>query len=235
MWEDRYNFIISARLTIMPYLHNAVFTQRSKVEKAYCNSLLKKEPEKKGVVKNMIFQEKRITLKNQKECILKSPDEKDALELLQHLKTTSDETNHMLRYSEEITMTEEEEKKFLQEQSTSENKIMIAAYIDGKLVGNAGIGPVHPFIRTRHRASFGISIQREYWQWGIGSAILKEIIESAKLIGYEQIELSVVAENERGITLYEKFGFQKCGTLGKAHRYKDGTYSDEYTMVLYLL
>ena len=39
---------------------------------------------------------------------------------------------------------------------------------------------------------------------GVGSIILQAIIESAKQVGYDQIELEVVEENERAHQLYKK-------------------------------
>lgn len=49
-----------------------------------------------------------------------------------------------------------------------------------------------------------------------------------------QIELNVVADNKRAITMYESFGFRVAGTIPKAMKYKDGTFADELFMVLVL-
>ena len=39
---------------------------------------------------------------------------------------------------------------------------------------------------------------------------------------YEQLELEVVAENERAIALYNKFGFELYGTRENTFKYRDG-------------
>ena len=137
----------------------------------------------------------------------------------------------MARYPEEITMSIEAEKKFLADQQIDPKSIMIAAVIDGKIVANAGICCVQNNIKFLHRSLFGISIQRECWNIGIGSSILTELILWAKKANYEQIELEVLCENERAIALYKRFGFEIYGTREKSFKYKDGTYSSEYLML----
>ena len=179
----------------------------------------------------MIFNEKTIILKNCKECILKSPTEDDALDILNHIKQTSAETNNMLRYDDEVTMTENDERKFLKSIIESKDSIMISAIVDGKTVGNAGLSPVAPFKKCKHRCEFGISIKKDYWNCGIGSMLIDEIVNSARKAGYEQIELTVVAENQRAKLLYEKKGFEEFGKLKNFFKYTNQTYSDGIYMV----
>ena len=65
--------------------------------------------------------------------------------------------------------------------------------------------------KVRHRAEFGISIDKAYWGLGIGRALTKACIECAKAAGYAQLELGVVAENERAVSLYKSEGFTEYG------------------------
>ena len=57
----------------------------------------------------------------------------------------------------------------------------------------------------------GISIDRAYWGLGIGTALTKACIECAQKAGYEQLELTVVAENMAAISIYKKAGFVEFG------------------------
>lgn len=179
----------------------------------------------------MIFNERIINLKSGIECILKSPTEDDALEIINHIKQTSAETNNMLRYDSEVKMTENDERKFLKSTIESKYSIMIAAIVDGKIVGNAGLSPVAPYKKCKHRCEFGISIKKYYWDYGIGSVLIDEIINSANKAQYEQIELTVVAENKRARLLYKKKGFEEFGKLKNFFKYTDGRYSDGIYMV----
>ena len=65
--------------------------------------------------------------------------------------------------------------------------------------------------KVRHRADFGISIDRAYWHLGIGRALMEACIECARKAGYEQLELEVIAENSRAIAMYEAAGFVEFG------------------------
>ena len=49
-----------------------------------------------------------------------------------------------------------------------------------------------------------------------------------------QVELDVVATNQRALTMYKNFGFEVVGTMPKALKYLDGTFADEYKMVKFL-
>jgi RimJ/RimL family protein N-acetyltransferase len=173
---------------------------------------------------------KEIKLNNGMECIIRNPDRKDAREVLQHMILTSGETENMARYPDEVKLTEEDEKDYLSRIADSADAIMIAAFVEGKLVANAGLNPVATMDRLRHRASFGISIRKRYWGMGIGSLLVEACLEMARKSGYEQVELDVVEDNQRGIALYEKFGFKVYGKHEDAFRYRDGHYKSLYLM-----
>ena len=72
--------------------------------------------------------------------------------------------------------------------------------------------------KTRHRAEFGISVDKAYWGLGIGRALTEACIECAKKAGYAQLELEVVAENRSAIGLYESVGFVEYGRNPKGFR-----------------
>ncbi|NYB75363.1 GNAT family N-acetyltransferase [Sedimentibacter hydroxybenzoicus DSM 7310] len=179
----------------------------------------------------MIFEKKEVVLKNGASCILRSPLIEDAESMIDYLKTTSAETEFMVRYSEEVTMTIEEEGSILKRMIDSENSIMIAAFVENELAGNASISCVGERIKLSHRATFGIAVKQKFWGMGIGDILLSEIIGKAKEIGFEQVELTVVENNNKAINLYEKFGFVKCGVIHKAFKLKDGRYYGEIIMI----
>lgn len=179
----------------------------------------------------MVFQDKKVILINEKECFLRSPDVVDAEMLLEYLKQTSSETDYMIRYPEEITMSIVDEGNFLKAVRENPNSVMISAFVDDKLVGNASINRISDMIKLSHRATFGIAILKEFWQLGIGTVLLTEIIDCAKQAGFEQLELEVVKTNYKAIRLYEQFGFEIYGTRENAFKLKDGSYCAEYLMV----
>ena len=103
------------------------------------------------------------------------------------------------------------------------------AWVDGKVAGTAGIDAVGTKYKLRHRAEFGISVAEEYWGLGIGRALTQACIRCAKEAGYTQLELTVVAENERAIALYRSAGFTEYGRnprgfLSRASGYQELVY-----------
>ncbi|MBY7026335.1 GNAT family N-acetyltransferase [Clostridium botulinum] len=172
----------------------------------------------------------KVELKDETECILRSPDEQDAEKMIEYLKMTSKETYFMVRYPEEIKITVNEEREHLKNNLISDKDIMIAAFVNDELADNASISCVRNHIKLKHRAVFGISIKEKYWNNGVGSILIKTIIEQAKKMGYEQIELGVFADNKKAQILYKKYGFEIWGTTKNAYKLKDGTYRDEIIM-----
>ena len=114
---------------------------------------------------------KTVTIKDGRECILRNGDEADGQIVYDLFVETHAETDFLLSYPEENTYTAEEERNFLKEMTDSENGIEIIAVVDGKAVGCAGIEPVGKKYKVKHRAEFGISVLRDYWYLGIGSAL----------------------------------------------------------------
>ena len=154
---------------------------------------------------------KTIKLKDGRECILRNGTAEDGKDLLEVFNLTHEQTDYLLTYPDENTFTVEEEEKYLKEKTESDSEIEIIAIVDGKLVGSAGIESLGSKDKVKHRADFGISIDKAYWGQGIGKALVAGCIECAKKAGYSQLELQAVAENEKALNLYRKFGFVEYG------------------------
>lgn len=178
----------------------------------------------------MLFEEKKITLKDGTEATLRSPRIEDAAALLDYLKTTAGETEFVLKYPEECTMTIEQEERFLQSIIDSPTNVMILCEVDGKLAGNCSMS-MKSRIKVRHRASVAIALYKEFWGKGIGTALLGELIEIGKQQGLMQLELEYLEGNERGRALYEKMGFKLVAERPDAYCLKDGTMRKEYIMM----
>ena len=177
----------------------------------------------------MRIKEDTIQLKDH-QLFFRSPEEKDAEMLLEYLKTTCGETRFLVKEPEEITMTLEEEVQFIRRQNESGDSLMILGFLDGEYVGNCSLMGMGAS-RYRHRASMGIALFQKYTGMGIGKAMIEKLFSIAREKKIEQIELEVVADNERAISLYKKMGFEICGTMPRNMKYKDGTYADAFWMM----
>lgn len=141
------------------------------------------------------------------------------------------ETHFMARYPEERGQNLEAMQKGLAGSEASALNFEVGAFAGEKLVGEFGVAQVRPHIKYRHRAVMGISVRKEYWGCGLGSYLMQLAIDQTRTNGFEQLELGVFRDNTRAIHLYEKVGFERCGTIPHAFKLKDGTYRDEIMMV----
>ncbi len=155
--------------------------------------------------------EKSVTLKNGKTCIIRSATGTDAAQVYDNFNQTHGETDYLLTYPDENSMNIEQERQFLMQKDESSDEIEICAVIDGRIAGTAGIESVGRKDKVKHRAEFGISIEKEYWGEGIGRALTQACIECAGEAGYAQLELDVVSTNERAVSLYKSVGFTEYG------------------------
>lgn len=179
----------------------------------------------------MDYQEKTVFLKNGKTCLIRRAEERDAEILLEYLKATSGETPYMIREPEEVRTSVEEEVEFIRKNREDPRSLMLLAFVDGKHAGSCSFGGASERNRMRHRCTVGISLYRDFWGQGIGTALMNEILAGAKTAGYEQAELEVVSANEAAVGLYRKLGFEITGTIPCAFKYRDGTYADFLFMV----
>lgn len=163
-----------------------------------------------------------IILKDGRSCCLRNGKKEDAGELLNVFIETHAQTDYLLTYPDENTSTTAQEEEFLERTEKSSNEIEIAAVVDGKIVGSAGIESLGSKYKIRHRAEFGISILKDYWGLGIGSALTDACITCVRKAGYTQLELNVVAENATAIALYESKGFVEFGRNPKGFYSKNG-------------
>lgn len=154
---------------------------------------------------------KEITLKDGRNCILRNGTEEDAQAVLDSFIKTHTETDYLLSYPDEIRYTLEDEAELLKRKDRSENEAEIIAIVDGKVAGVSGIDPIGKAYKLKHRANFGISVEKECWGLGIGRAMTEACITCAKRAGYEQLELDVVSGNTNAVALYESVGFIEYG------------------------
>lgn len=172
--------------------------------------------------------------KKGRKVILRSAYEDDAKDMIKYLKKTTKETPYLLREEDEINLTVDDEKGFINMCLGMDNALMLVAYVNGKHVGNCSFSPVGPFKRLAHRCDMAIALYQEYWGYGIGSIMLETALKYAKEVGYEQAELEVVSSNTKAIKLYEKYGFKKYGVKPDNMKYSNGEYASVDWMMVKL-
>ena len=175
-----------------------------------------------------------IVLKNGKEALIRNADAPDGAAVYENFNQTHAETDYLLSYPDENSYDPEQEARFLEEKTQSGNEIELVALVDGRVAGTAGIEAVGKKFKLMHRAEFGISILRDYWGLGLGRALARACISCAKEAGYEQLELNVVAENERAVSLYRSLGFEEYGRNPRGFKSRTAGYQELLYMRLEL-
>lgn len=178
----------------------------------------------------MQFEARTVILKDGRTCALRPVHPDDAADLIEYMVRTAGETEFVLRYPDEVSFTEAQEREILGNILNDPGTIMMVGIVDGKLAGNCSIGGIGMKRKIRHRCSLAITLYREYWGLGIGTAMIGYLAELAAKIGYGQIDLEVVADNVRGRALYRKCGFEESGRRIRALKFDDGSYHDEILM-----
>ncbi|HYO63702.1 MAG TPA: GNAT family N-acetyltransferase [Pyrinomonadaceae bacterium] len=106
----------------------------------------------------------------------------------------------------------------------------LVAVVGGRAVGMLGLHTFPDKPRRRHAGTLGMGVHDDWQGKGVGSALMRAGLEMAdKWLNLTRLELEVYTDNEPAIRLYERFGFEREGTL-RRHAFRDGRYVDAYMM-----
>ena len=172
---------------------------------------------------------KTVVLKGGAELLVRNAVASDARVLRETTQRAHAETDFLLSYPDEQSADDEQEAT-----ERSGNEVELIAVIDGHIVGSAGVSAVRSQRKVAHRARFGISILKEYWGMGIGRALIEASIDCARQAGYTQLELEVVVDNERAVSLYRRAGFEEYGRNPRGYRSASAGYRELVYMRLEL-
>lgn len=153
----------------------------------------------------------------------------DAESFVQLIKEVEKQADFMLYGAGERNITVEKQRKQLEIIEKSPNStIFVAEEYSGILVGYAfAIGC--KAIRKKHSVYLVIGILKEFTGKGIGTKLFQNIEEWAIKHTISRLELTVVKQNEAGVGLYKKMGYEIEGTKRNS-LIIDGKSFDEYYM-----
>ena len=101
-----------------------------------------------------------------------------------------------------------------------------------RIVGSASL-KFNPNEHSKHKAELGITVHDDYQNVGIGTTLVKHLLNIAQLKKLRKVWLQVNTNNDVAIHIYKKAGFQIEGKLCK-ERYINNKYRDEYRMAILL-
>ena len=114
--------------------------------------------------------------------------------------------------------------------SAPDGSYNLVAVAGDRVVGMLGVHTFPNRPRRKHVGSVDIVVHDEWHGKGVGSALMRAGLDLAdNWLNLTRLELEVYTDNESAIRLYERFGFEREGTL-RQHAYRDGRYVDSYVM-----
>jgi len=85
--------------------------------------------------------------------------------------------------------------------------------------------------RVRHIGDLFIVIGQKYWNNGLGSLLLEEVVEWAQASGIlRRLQLTVQTRNQTAVHLYQKNGFVIEGRQERGAYIEEGKFIDVYLM-----
>ncbi|WP_346962130.1 GNAT family protein [Clostridium sp.] len=176
---------------------------------------------------------KIIKLKSGKELLLRRPKEDDAEAMIEYLNIVGGESDNLLFGKNEFRLTVEQEREHIENININDNALMLLGIIDNQIVSVSQVSASNRK-RIAHNSELAISVKKECWGMGVGTAVMEALIDFAK--NHETIKtisLGVKASNKKAQHLYEKLGFEKVGVHRNFFNI-DGNYDDEILMDLYI-
>lgn len=164
------------------------------------------------------------------ELLIRETEVEDAAALVSFLNRVSVETDFTSLDGDGILLTSEEMAIFLNKQASWDNQITLLAFLNDKIAGIVNI-TADQRKRVRHIGDLFIVIGKKYWNNGLGSLLLEEVVEWAQASGIlRRLQLTVQTRNLAAVHLYQKHGFAIEGRQERGAYIEEGEFIDVYLM-----
>ncbi len=169
----------------------------------------------------------KFRLRDGREVEIRNLTAKDANLYPDWYRAVSSQTNYTLKDGTNIQPVESCAKVY-EEAAADSFSLRLGAFHEGALIGQLGFHAVrenHPWLR--HVARFGMAIDQNFWNQGLGTELLRIMEAHAQANGFTRVEAEVRTKNKAGLALYQKCGYRIEGTRHKAALIND-IYEDEH-------
>lgn len=85
-----------------------------------------------------------------------------------------------------------------------------------KVIGFATFGPFRAWPAYKYTIEHSVYVHKEHRNYGVGTALVKQIIKKANEREFATLVAGIDASNEKSIRMHEKLGFQYCGIIKRA-------------------
>ncbi len=170
-----------------------------------------------------------FTLQNKQTLLIREARKADATKMIEYIYQVAGETDFLSFGVGEFTITVQEEERIIDMHHQAINCLFILAIFNGEIVGMLNVkSSGKP--RMRHIGEFGISVLKTHWGKGIGTALIRSMLNWAKATNViRKLNLKVQTNNHTAIQLYQKLGFVREGVI-RRDACIDGIFYDTYAM-----
>jgi RimJ/RimL family protein N-acetyltransferase len=177
------------------------------------------------------FNPQIVTLKNQKQVVIRQAETKDAEELLHCLKTYISQSDFLPKHDYEIKLTVEQEMDWINSYLKNDNSILLVAEYENQLIGNIDVTGSQRE-RMMHTGMIGMGMLEEWRNSGLGTLLMEKAIAWSKQNAIlELLWLQVYTANHAALHLYKKMGFIENGIIKNYFKHETD-YFDVMTMSL---
>ena len=170
---------------------------------------------------------RKFCIRDGQGVILRTPRSDDLNDLMELINSLVEERAEISR-AEKVTRDEEAE--WLPKMLSSLEKdelFFLVAEVRGRIVDSSDIHVLRGY--EKHVGVLGIVVRNGFRDSGIGTEMMKTMIEQAGTLGLKVLTLQAFATNKRAIHVYETVGFVETGRIPKKH-FKENQYIDEVIM-----
>lgn len=165
--------------------------------------------------------------------IYRRAQENDAEKIVNFYNFVGGETSYLSFEKDEYPLDVEAQIQSIHGLEGNQTNIMLLAMDGEEIAGIATISSSHK-IKARHDGELGIVVAKKYQGKGIGTELIRQLIEWAKGNGVTtRISLDTRTDNVSAVNLYMKFGFVVEGCR-KNSTLLNGKYYDLYVMGMML-
>jgi RimJ/RimL family protein N-acetyltransferase len=176
------------------------------------------------------IQSKTFTDRTGQELLIRTAQPDEAGALLAYIRPVAEETEFFVIEPDEFPATVDEERTWIQDHLDHPGRIILLAEADGAIIGSVTFEAGN-FRRVCHRGNLGLAVVREWRERGVGTALLRTLLEWAESNpAIEKVCLDVFAINEPAIRLYKKLGFIEEGRRARDIKRGPDDYVDTVMM-----
>ena len=171
---------------------------------------------------------RKFSAEDGQNVVLRTPRWKDVDDLLELINSLVDEKAEI--YITQKFTREKEAEWLLKALSRLEKdeQFFLVAEVNKKVVASSDF-QIKSGDQEHRVGAIGIVVKNVYRNLGIGTEIMKTLLEQAALFGLRTMTVNVLATNKRAIHVYKKVGFVESGLVPEKH-FRQGRLIDEVVM-----